>query len=238
MHENTNEIDLREFGRRLLKRVWLIVLCAALVGAGTFIYTKAAVKPMYEASISVYVNNNSQKDSQVVSSSDLAVAIRLAETYVNIIRSDRVLEKVIAQTGLSVTPAQLRTLISAEPVEDSEMFNVTVTTANPQVCADVANVIAEIAPAEIADIIEGSSAKIIDYAKVPTVPVSPNVMTNTAVGIMVGLLLAVAFVFAEMMLDSCVRSEEDLMRISQLPVLGRIPDMLGDAQKSGKQIRR
>ena len=238
MHENTNEIDLREFGRRLFKRVWLIVLCAVLVGACTFIYTKVVVKPMYKASISVYVNNNSQKGSQAVSSQDLAVAIRLAETYVNIIRSDRVLEKVIAETGLSVTPAQLRTLISAEPVKDTEMFNVTVTTAMPQVSADIANVIADIAPAEIANIIEGSSAKIIDYAKVPTAPVSPNVMVNTVVGIMVGLILAVAYIFAEMLLDASVRNEEDLMRISQLPVLGRIPDISVESQKSGKQIRR
>ena len=218
-------IDLREFGKLLLKRIWLVVLCVVLLCATTFIYTKVAVAPTYEARISVYVNNSSQKGSAYVSSQDLAVARVLAETYVNIIQSDRVLDEVILRTGLNLKADQLRKLINAEPVDETEMFSVVVTTTNPQVSADIANVIADVAPDVISEIIEGSSAKIIDFAKLPDKPVSPSATKNAIIGAALGLVISLAVVFLEMILDTRVKDEEDLMRLCAVPVLGSIPDM-------------
>lgn len=232
MHEEIDKgLNLREFGSLLLRRIWLVALCVVLLGVSTFIYTKTSVTPMYEAKISAYVNNRTYKEADFVSSQDLAVAIRLASTYANIIRSDRVLEQVIEKTGIKATPEQLRGLIRAEAIEESEMFNVTVTTSNPQVSADIANTIAEIAPAEISAIIEGSSAKIIDYAKVPTKPSSPNVTKNTLIGLFLGAVIGLGIVFLEMILDTRIKGEDDLLRIMQLPVLGVIPDLSGERKK-------
>lgn len=239
MQENVYAaIDLRDYGRLLLKRIWIVVLCVVLLGATTFIYTKVAVDPLYEARISVYVNNSSQKGSSYVSSSDLAVARVLAETYVNIIQSDRVLDQVIQKTGLNLNAGQLRSLITAEPVNETEMFNVVVTTTNPQVSADLANVIAEVAPGVISEIIEGSSAKIIDFAKVPEQPSSPSAGRNAIIGAFLGLVLAIAMVFLELILDTRIQDEEDLMRISTMPVLGSIPDMNETTNKKKSFLRR
>jgi capsular polysaccharide biosynthesis protein len=239
MQENVYAtIDLRDYGRLLLKRIWIIVLCVVLLGAAPFVYTKVAVDPMYEARISVYVNNSSQKGSSYVSSSDLAVARVLAETYVNIIQSDRVLDQVIQKTGINAKASQLRGLIEAEPVNETEMFQVVVTTPNAQLSADLANTIAEVAPGVIGEIIEGSSAKIIDFAKVPENPASPNATKNAVVGALVGLILAAILVFLEMVLDTRIQSQEDLMRISQIPMLGSIPNMNENAGKKKKLLRR
>ena len=225
MQENVYAtIDLRDYGRLLLKRIWIIVLCVVLLGAATFVYTKVAVDPMYEARISVYVNNSSQKGSSYVSSSDLAVA--------------RVLDQVIQKTGINAKASQLRGLIDAEPVNETEMFQVVVTTPNAQLSADLANTIAEVAPGVIAEIIEGSSAKIIDFAKVPENPASPNATKNAVVGALVGLILAAILVFLEMVLDTRIQSQEDLMRISQIPMLGSIPNMNENAGKKKKLLRR
>lgn len=237
MHEEIDKgLNLREFGSLLLRRIWMVVLCVALMGAATFVYTKTSVTPMYEAKISAYVNNRTYKEADFVSSQDLAVAIRLAGTYANIIQSDRVLEKVIAETGIKATPEQLRSLVRAEAVEESELFHVTVTTSNPQLSADIANKIAEIAPGEISDIIEGSSAKIIDYAKPPKSPSSPNVTRNTLLGLFLGAIIGLCIVFLEMILDTRVKNEDDLLRIMQLPILGVIPDLTGEKKKKRFQL--
>lgn len=235
--EMEKSINLREYGALLMKRIWVLVLCIALLGVSTFFYTKTAVTPMYDASISVYVNNRTYKDVDFVSSQDLAVAIRLAETYVNIIRSDRILEKVTERLKINATAAQMRTLVSAKPVDETEMFTVTVTTSNPQLSADIANTIADIAPAEISAIIEGSSAKIIDYAKVPTNPSSPNVTRNTLIGLILGMIIGMAIVLMEMLLDTHIKGEDDLVRISPLPVLGSIPDLSGERKKKRFRLR-
>ena len=236
--KTTTEMDIREIGKALLKRLWIIALCAVIVGTSVFIYTKNFVAPMYQSYITVYVNNSSSTDNSYISSGDLAVALRLVSTYVNIITSDSVLSKVIDEAGLNITEAQVRGMITAEVIGETEMFKVSVTSPNPQMSKDIANTIAKVAPAEIAAIIEGSSAKIIDYARLPQNRCSPNYTTNTVIGFLVGALLAIAAIVIQNMLDTRLTKEEDLMNISSVPVLGRIPDMTALNKTAGKKVRR
>ena len=236
--EGTVEINLREMCSVLLKRIWIILLCAAILGAATLVYTTNFVTPLYDASVTIYVNNNTTRtDGTYISSSDLAVALKLVATYVNIIQSDRVLDKVIADVGLTLTSEQVRPMISAEPVGDTEMFAVTVKSPNPQLSADLANSIAKIAPGEISEIIEGSSAKIIDQARVPVKRSSPNYTTNTILGALIGAVLAAAVVLIQNMLDTRVRNEEQLANICAAPILGLIPDMTKDQKTAAKKVR-
>lgn len=234
----TVEIDLRELFKVLLKRAWIVVLCAIIVGTSVLVYTINFVTPQYQANVTIYVNNNSGKESAYISSSDLAVALRLVSTYVNIIQSNTVLDKVIAETGLMLTTSQVRSMISAEVVGETEMFKVTVTTPNPQMSADLANAIAVVAPDEIAAIIEGSSAKIIDYARVPLGRSSPNYTTNTVIGAFVGAILAIVVILVQNLLDMRVRNEEELTKICSVPVLGVIPDLTSETKEHDKKVRR
>lgn len=232
--DNTFEIDLQEVWKELIKRIWIIALCAALVGAAVFAYTATWVAPMYQAGVTMYVNNNSGKDSQYVSANDLSVAMHLAGTYVSVIKSDRVLGKVVEDLGLTLTTDQVRSMVSAEAEEDTEIFRVSVISPNPQMSADIANAIARLAPAVIADIIEGSSAKTIDEAKIPQNKYSPSLTLNTIVGGFTGAFLAVLAIALRLVLDTRVKSEEDLQKICDIPVLGAIPNLAGD----GKKVRR
>ena len=236
--EQTMEINLQDILKVLIKRIWIILLCMVLVGSAALVYTVNFVVPQYQASVTMYVNNNSSKDKNYVSSGDLAVALKLVATYVNIIKSDRVLERVVEKTGLMVTTSQIRSMISAEPEGETEMFRVTVTSPYPQMSADIANAIAQLAPEEIAEIIEGSSAKIIDEARVPTHRSSPSYTVNTIIGAMVGALLSSLVVILVHLLDVRVKSEEDLQRICDAPVLGVIPNLTNDAKNAGKKVRK
>ena len=221
--EETMEISMKDMTKALLKSAWIIILCAVLVGSAVLVYTVNFVTPMYEASVTLYVNNNSTESNKVISS-DLAVALQLVNTYVKIIESDTVLENVITQNGLNLTAQDIRGMLSAESVDDTEMFRVKIKSPNPQMSADIANAIADVAPAEISKIIEGSSAKVIDHAKAPNKSSSPNYAANTIVGALTGALLAAMVVVLSVCMDKRVKNEEDLMKIFEAPVLGAIPD--------------
>ena len=236
--EQKMEINLRDIFKVLLKRLWIIALCAILVGGVVLMYTMNFVMPLYQASVTIYVNNNSSRDSTYITSGDLAVALRLVYTYVNIIESDKVLERVIDETGLMLTASQIRGMLSAEPVDETEMFEITITSPNPQMSADIANAIASVAPAEIAEIIEGSSAKIIDEAKVPVSRSSPSYTLNALVGGMVGAIFSALVFILHYLLDKRIKSEEDLKEICEIPVLGVIPNLTDDAKNTGKKARR
>ena len=168
--EEKNELDLKGLIKDIVKRAWIVVLCAAVLAATTLVYTVNFVEPTYKASVTMYVNNNAESNGNV-SSSNLAVALQLAKTYVNIIKSDLVLDKVIEKAALtSVTTEDIRQMLSAEVVDETEIFEVVVTSPDPEEAESIASAIAYILPKRISSIIEGTSAKVVDAAVLPTRP--------------------------------------------------------------------
>ncbi|MBQ3252509.1 MAG: hypothetical protein IJB02_04635 [Oscillospiraceae bacterium] len=234
----TIELDLREIGTALLKQIWAIILCAVIAGLGMLVYTANFVTPTYKADVTMYVNNSSGVNSQYMSSSDLAVAQRLVETYTNIISSHTVLSKVAEASNLNITADQIRGMLRASAVGETEMFKVSVIAPDPQLAADLANVIAEVAPGEITKIIPGSTAKVVDYARIPKSRYSPSYTSSTILAFVVGGVLAAAVVVAQLLMDNRIGKKEDLEKICPLPVLGSIPEMDEEPQKpSSRKVR-
>ena len=225
------EIDLLKLFMAYLHKWWLILLCALLVGGGALLYTMKLVTPMYQASITVYVNNvRSGERIDYISGSNLQASQQLVNTYSNIIKSDTVLAKVAEEAEIYYTPDAMRKLLSTRQVGETEMFNVYITHRDPETAAHLANASANVAPAEIESFVEGSSAKIIDYATVPTQRSSPSYSRSAILGALIGGLLAVAYVTLRCLLDVRIKQEEDLAALFDLPVLGQIPSF---AQSAG-----
>lgn len=223
------ELDLRQLIVAVLCKWWLIAACALVMGGVSYFYTSHFITPLYRASVSIYVNNVSEKaenTSEYISGSNLATSQRLVTTYVNIIKSNTVLRKVVEQSGLDLTVEQVRGMMTASSVDNTEMFNIYVSSPSPERAAQVANAIAEVAPDEIANILEGSSTKIIDYAEVPKFRYTPSFRRNTFIGCCVGGTLAVAYVALWTVLDKRIKGEDDLERLFDLPVLGVIPEFM------------
>ena len=235
----TIELDLKEIGKAVLKYLWAIVLVAVIGGLGMLIYTVNFVSPTYKAGVTMYVNNSSGVNGQYMSSSDLAVAQRLVETYTNIIASHTVLTKVADASGLNITADQIRGMLSASAVGETEMFTVSVTAPDPQMAADLANVIAEVAPSEINKIIPGSTAKVVDYARIPKSRNSPSYTKSMILGFLVCGVLATGVVVVQQVLDTRLTKKEDLERICGVPVLGTIPEIDEEFQAAtARKVRR
>ena len=237
MSENV-ELGLQDFLKFLAKRIWIILLCGLLLGSSTLLYSTSVLKPEYEASVSIYVNNASGQEGGRISSSDLQVAMRLVATYINIIQSDTVLDKVIETCGVNLDASQLREMISAKSIGETEMFRVTVRSHNPQMSMDLANVIAEIAPGVINQFIVGSTTQVIDWAKLPKSPCGPNYTLNTMLGAMIGIVLAVIGLVIYMLVDTRIKGEEDIAKICTIPVMGVIPNLSTDSKKPVRKGKR
>lgn len=229
--EETKEIDLLRLGAALLKKLWLIFLCAAVVAVAVYAYSKNVITPQYRTNISMYVNNTNTNQIIGISSSDLATSQRLVDTYIDVLKSDLVLDQVAQKLELNISAAALRGMLLAESPKGTEVLMVYVTNADRYLAAKIANAIADVAPDAIAGIVVGSSAEVIDRAKVPTAPFSPSNVKNAFIGAVLGAGIAIASVCVQVMLDVRIKNEEDLARISSAPVLGVIPDF--NQSKSG-----
>lgn len=235
------DIDVVALLRRLWKNFLAIALAALLFGCAAFGYTAVLVEPEYQATASMYVNNSSFSlgaTSFSVSSSDLSASTSLVSVYLYILESRTTLEEVIQTAELTYTPDQLKRMISTRSVSKTGAFEVTVTSTNPAEVELIANSIAKILPERIAEIVDGTSVRIVDYAIIPSQRSGPSILKNTAIGILIGGMLGAMVVVVRFLLDDTdrmmVQSVDDLRTMyPSVMVLATIPDMRLSDKKSG-----
>lgn len=141
------------------------------MGGLAFSYARFIITPMYTASALMYVNNNSLSVGSTkvsLSYSDLTAAKSLVDTYVVILNARTTLNEVIRTSGVDYTYKEMRDMVSAGAVNSTEVVQIDVTMPDPQEAERVANTITKVLPGRIADIIDGSSARVVDTAVAPS----------------------------------------------------------------------
>ena len=223
------EIDLRRLADAVLHRAWLVilvsVLCAAIVLGGTYYL----ITPQYEASAVFYVNNNSLSVGEAtlsLSSGDISAAKDLVVSYIVILDSWPTRDKIIEYAEVDRTRGELAEMMKAESVNETEIFKVTITSPDPKEAETIANAVAEVLPSRIGEIIEGTSAKVVETALVPSAPSSPSYPKNTVIGFLLGILLSAGFIVLRELFDNTVRQEADVAQVCKHPILASVPDMI------------
>lgn len=235
------DIDVLALIRALWKKSLIIALVAILCGSAAFGATVFLVAPEYQATASMYVNNSSfnlGSTSFSVSSSDLSASTSLVSVYLYILESRTTLEEVIQAADLTYTPDELKKMISTNSVSKTGAFEVTVTSTNPAEVELIANSIAQILPERIAEIVDGTSVRIVDYAIIPSQRSGPSIFKNTVIGILIGGILSAAVVAVKFLLDDSgkvmIQSVDDLrVMYPDVMVLSTIPDMRLPEKKNG-----
>lgn len=231
--ENRNdeemEIDLLKLAKALWRRAWAIMLAAVIFGGAALTYTAIFVTPLYKAEALMYVNssNISVGGAKVsISQGELTAAQSLIKTYAVILSTRTTLNDVIEQSGVSYTYEELKEMISAQSVNSTEVFSITVTSPSPREAEMLANTIARILPEKISAIVEGSSARIVDYAVEPAKKASPSLSKNALIGAMLGFVLACGIVVIMELTDEQIHDSDYLIQTYDIPVLAVIPDLL------------
>ena len=222
------EIDLQRLLGAVLNKSWLVAVVALVCAVVTFLGTFFFITPKYQSSAMFYVNNSafSLGDAAMsITTGDISASRGLVKNYIIILNTRETLNDVIDYAGVDLTYTEIKRMISAEAVDSTEIFEVVVTSPDPKEAELIADAIAYIMPKRISSIIEGTSAKIVDSAVLPSRPSSPSYTKNTLIGFALGLMMTVAIIVLRDLFDITVRSEEDLERSCTHPVLAAVPDM-------------
>lgn len=232
------EIDLVRLLFACLHRWYVFVILGALGTAIAIAISVFYLTPLYQSSISLYVNNRlEQGATDYVSTSDMSASRSLVSTYITICKSDRVLGKVADALDGQFSAAYLKSVVAAKQQGTTELFTVTVTTTDPERSSMIANAMADVFPSVLSEIVEGSSAKVIDYGKVPKTKSYPSNSKNALIGLLIGVVLAGIFVLLEFITDVRIMDEEDLGNVSEYPLLGQIPDFSQIGKRNLKSSR-
>lgn len=230
------EIDLKRLFGLLLNKAWLIglvaVVCAVLVFVGTWLF----VAPKYQSTVMFYINNRVTTNSGSISSSDMSAARGLVESFVIILNARETMNELADYADLDRSYSELLSMVEAEPVEDTEILKVVVTSTDPAEAEAIADAITHVLPARSQKIIEGSSVKIITGANFPNTPSSPSYLKSALIGFLLGFLAVVVVIVFQDIFDTTINVEEDVTRAGDHPILATIPDM--DSQPKGGSYSR
>ena len=137
----------------LLASLWrkkiLILLVAIITGGLAFSYSSFIVRPQYTSTSRIYVVNHGQGEQNVLTNQALQAGSYLVKDYQEIILSQDVLEKVIANQKLTMTPKQLASKIRVSVPRETRIVSIDVKDTNPDTASQLANELRVVAAAKI-----------------------------------------------------------------------------------------
>lgn len=212
-------LELLHLLRKHLKLVVLLPLVCAIAMAAASMFV---MRNSYTAQTDMYVLASSQSDAGAALSSDLSASQMLTNDVARLLQSDRVMGDAASDLGLENLDGYGIT-VSSETT--TRVITLSVTGTDPRGAANVANALADNVSQVAQEVMSVESVNVIDEAPVPTAPSGPNRTLYVMVAFMAGLFMAVAIVVVLDMLDTRVRSAEQVEELLGLPVIGRIPEM-------------
>lgn len=222
------EIDLLDYLFVIRRNKWIIIIVTLLSIVISVVASFYLITPMYEASASLIVSKRATAmldGSGQIQIQDVETDRMLAETYAKIVKSRRVLDRVISKLDLKTSAAELANKIQVTPEGNTEIIKISVKDKDPVEAAKITNEVANSFVDNIIELMKVDNVSIIDKANVPSAPVSPKKDLNIAVGGTAGFILSILLVFLKEALDRTIKSEDDIKNHLGLPILGIIPEL-------------
>lgn len=200
--------------------VILPIVCALAMGGYSFLF----MKNTYTAQTSMYILTRSS-GGETANSTDLSASQMIANDVAALLDSDIVKRNAARNLSLdSLSDYE----VSVANESTSRVITLSVTGADPDGVARVANAMAQEVSSVAQEVQMAESINVIDRAEVPEEPSGPNRLIYTAVAFMGGLFAAVAIIVCMDMLNTRVRGVEDAEELLGVPVIGRIPAVKGE----------
>ncbi|EFI83360.1 Wzz/FepE/Etk N-terminal domain-containing protein [Listeria grayi] len=215
-------VDLSKVLKVLKQNLKWIVIIPVVFLIIAMALTYFFMTPKYASSTQILVNkkeSNSQFMAQEVQSN-----LQLVNTYAEIIKSPRILESVSKNLDREFSSSEILSMLTVNNQSQSQILNISVRSNSRATSKKVANEVAKVFSKDIKKIMNVDNVSILSKADVKAVQVSPKPLVNAGIGIFLGLIVALLFIFLKQVLDKSLKTEEDVAEILDLPVLGIIQD--------------
>ena len=219
------EIDVLQMLKVLWKRKLIIALVAIITGGIAFGYSSFVVKPEYTSTTRIYVVNRNQTDKPGLTNQDLQAGSYLVKDYREIILSQDVLEKVVADQKLRMDAKALGRKVQVTVPADTRIVSISVRDGVPEEASRIANALREVAAEKIIAVTRVSDVTTVEEARPALSPSSPNIRRNTILGVGAGAGLVFFVVLLVELLDDRVKRPEDIEEVMHISLLGVIPNL-------------
>ena len=252
MNRQGGSIDLGRLAVFILKRCWLVIICAA-IGFGFMYWRASKAVDTYTASGTMFVTNSNPNlvNYGYTSTSDISSAVQLVNIYSEVVKSETVMQRVLeyaidpagengneedvllSQKYPGLSTSFIRGAISMNSVHETPMVQVSCTTTDPKLSADICNSVLQVAPAAIKDVVTAGEAKAQDYATVPMFANSRNDRRQGLIGGLAGAVLACALLTLLFLLNHQVEKPGEITDRYTPPIISYIRRTKGSEKDAG-----
>lgn len=223
----------------LLHRIKFIILATVVMGLLFFMYSRFIIAPMYSTSTMIYVQNYSSsqranastksttpknadddtakkttnEENQKIYPADISASANLAEICVTLFKNSD--EMTALYDGCTV---------NVDVTDGTFFITITVDGKDAQKCANVANQLAEKAAEVYNSKFSYGQIGTLRQAKVPSAPYAPSNTKNMLIGAAIGLIASCLISILIELIDTTIKSEDDIQDIYGIPIFAEIPD--------------
>lgn len=228
------EINLRDLLSYFKKHLILFVVVVLFVVSAGTIYSVFILKPEYKSQATVILSSDKSKNTV---QSEINANKNLIDTYTEVVKSHRVLDRVKSEMQIEDTYEQLVKKVTVASLKDTEIISISVVDLNKNHSYSLANKIADTFTDEIGQIYNDKSVNVLDRAVEPQKPYNVDIVKQEAIYAAAGIVLATAVIFLMFYFDRTIKTTEQIEQLFKLPIYGKVRKLETEKQKQQRKKR-
>ena len=228
------EINLRDLLSYFKKRLILFIVTVLFVVSAGTIYSVFILKPEYKAQATVILSSDKSKNTV---QSEINANKNLIDTYTEVVKSHRVLDRVKNEMRIDDTYEQLVKKVTVASLKDTEIISISVVDRDKNHSYSLANTIADTFTNEIGQIYNDKSVNVLDRAVEPQKPHNVDLVKQEAIYAAAGIVLATAVIFLMFYFDRTIKTTEQIEQLFKLPIYGKVRKLETEKQKQQRKKR-
>ena len=233
---------------RALRRSWWLILLVTVLGIGGGALWYAQSTPLYASSVTFWVRTPGAAAGGSSQYADDQFAERRANSYVSLLSSLELANRILSSTPLGMSPGAVAAEISGTAEINTVLLKASVRDTSPERALRIATAVKAQLP-RLVDELENTGLKspavllvAFDGPRKP-VHVAPRRSVDLGLGFGAGLVIGLLLAIGRELLDRTVRTPAGLAEVTDLPVLGvvaldpnarRAPLIVGDESNSAR----
>jgi capsular exopolysaccharide synthesis family protein len=219
-------VELQDY-LRIARRRWVLIMSCVVAAVGVAALATFQMTPQYESSARLFVSTTQQDTGEAYQGSLLSA--QRVTSYADLASGQALSRRVVDKLGLDMEADALTEKIGATVTPDTVILAISVTDPNPEQAQRLAQAVAEELTEFVSELETPPGranapikASIVDDASTPDAPVSPQPPRNLALAAVLGLLLGLGAAVLRELLDTTVKTHEDIEEIAGTAVMGNI----------------
>lgn len=224
---NEENINIGEI-LQLLKKKYKIILisvlaCVSIAGIFSFF----VIKPKYESKVKVFIGKEEKSSAANYDNTEIQMYQKLLTTYAELIKTEDLVQFAVDEAAVELGGLEAKDILTnlvVTPRSDTQILEITYKDTDQSRTVLVVQAITQGFMEKSKELIGNGNVKVIQEAKYPHTPVSPNKKMNILISLVLGAMIGVGIILLLEFLDNTFKNKKVLQDDLGMPVLGAIPE--------------